>query len=245
MKEVNYTVERNRKIAKDIYEMVLTGDNSAITRPGKFVNLLIDGCYLRRPLSVCNVEGDRLTLIYKVVGHGTEEMAKLLPGARLSVLTGLGRGFNTAKSGETPLLIGGGVGVPPLYFLCKALLKKGASVCAVLGFNTAEEVFYAERFRQLGARVVLMTADGSAGEKGYVTEALDGLSYSYFYTCGPMPMYRALHKVIKGQGEYSFEERMGCGFGACMGCSCQTKNGSKRICREGPVLESEEILWND
>ena len=172
-------------------------------------------------------------------------MAKLLPGARLSVLTGLGRGFNTAKSGENPLLIGGGVGVPPLYFLCKALLKKGASVCAVLGFNTAEEVFYAERFRQLGARVVLMTADGSAGEKGYVTEALDGLSYSYFYTCGPMPMYRALHKVIKGQGEYSFEERMGCGFGACMGCSCQTKNGSKRICREGPVLESEEILWND
>lgn len=245
MKEEMMQILENEPIAKNTYEMVLQGDISEIKMPGQFVNLALPGFFLRRPISVCDAAVDRLTLIYKVVGHGTEEMAKLLPGARLSVLTGLGRGFNTAKSGESPLLIGGGVGVPPLYFLCKALLKKGASVCVVLGFNTAEEVFYAERFRQLGARVILMTADGSAGEKGYVTDALDGLSYSYFYTCGPMPMYRALHKVIKGQGEYSFEERMGCGFGACMGCSCQTKNGSKRICREGPVLESEEILWND
>ena len=243
MKEVNYTVERNRKIAKDIYEMVLTGDNSAITRPGKFVNLLIDGCYLRRPLSVCNVEGDRLTLIYKVVGKGTEILSRTAPGAVIDTLTGLGNGFDVTRAGGYPLLVGGGVGVPPMYLLCRRLIEGGAKPTVVLGFNTAEDVFYRAEFEALGAEVHVTTADGSVGIKGFVTDAVKRLMYTYFYACGPMPMFRALDRVVTTSGEYSFEERMGCGFGACMGCSCKTKYGSKRICIDGPVLRREEVIW--
>ena len=243
MKEVNYTLESNRKIAKDIYEMVLTGDNSAITRPGKFVNLLIDGCYLRRPLSVCNVEDDRLTLIYKVVGKGTEILSHAEPGAVFDTLTGLGNGFDVTRAGSYPLLVGGGVGVPPMYLLCRRLIENGAKPTVVLGFNTADDVFYRERFEALGAEVRVTTADGSVGTRGFVTDEVKRLMYTYFYACGPMPMFRALDQVVTTSGEYSFEERMGCGFGACMGCSCKTKYGTKRICVDGPVLRREEVIW--
>ena len=243
MKQVFYTVEENRKIAKNVYKLRLYGDNSAITAPGQFVNLKIEGCYLRRPLSVCDVVGEELTLLYKVVGRGTEILSRFPAGKKVDILTGLGNGFDLSVNTKNPLLVGGGVGVPPLYKLAKELLAKGAKPTVILGFNQAEEVFYAKEFEALGVQVVLMTADGSTGRKGFVTDAIGDLSYDYFYTCGPEPMFRALEKVVKGPGEYSFEERMGCGFGACMGCSCKTKYGAKRICKEGPVLKREEVIW--
>lgn len=243
MKEVNYRVETNRNIAKDVYEITLSGDNSAITRPGQFVNLLIDGCYLRRPLSVCNVEGDRLTLIYKVVGKGTEILSHTETGTVINTLTGLGNGYDLSRAGGYPLLVGGGAGVPPMYLLCRELIKSGAKPVVVLGFNTAADVFYRSEFEQLGAEVHIATADGSVGTKGFVTDVVSRLMYTYFYACGPEPMFRALEKVVTTSGEYSFEERMGCGFGACMGCSCKTKYGTKRICVNGPVLKREEVVW--
>ena len=243
MKEVNYTVESNRRIARDIREMVLCGDNSAITRPGQFVNLLIEGCYLRRPLSVCNVESDRLTLIYKVVGKGTEILSRTQSGTVINTLSGLGNGFDVTRAGERPLLVGGGVGVPPMYLLCRRLIENGAKPVVVLGFNTADDVFYRAEFEALGAEVHIATADGSVGTRGFVTDVVKNLDYTYFYTCGPLPMFYALERTVKTTGEYSFEERMGCGFGACMGCSCKTKYGTKRICVNGPVLKREEIIW--
>ena len=243
MKEVNYTVESNRRIARDIWEMVLCGDNSAITRPGQFVNLLIDGCYLRRPLSVCNAEGDRLTLIYKVVGKGTEILSRTQLGTVINTRSGLGNGFDVTRAGERPLLVVGGVGVPPMYLLCRRLIENGAKPVVVLGFNTAEDVFYRSEFEALGAEVHIATADGSVGTRGFVTDVVKNLDYTYFYTCGPMPMFYALERTVRTVGEYSFEERMGCGFGACMGCSCKTKYGTKRICVNGPVLKREEIIW--
>lgn len=243
MKEVNYTVESNRRIARDIWEMVLCGDNSAITRPGQFVNLLIEGCYLRRPLSVCNVESDRLTLIYKVVGKGTEILSRTQSGTVINTLSGLGNGFDVTRAGERPLLVGGGVGVPPMYLLCRRLIENGAKPVVVLGFNTADDVFYRAEFEALGAEVHIATADGSVGTRGFVTDVVKDLTYTYFYTCGPLPMFYALERTVKTSGEYSFEERMGCGFGACMGCSCKTKYGTKRICVNGPVLKREEIIW--
>ena len=243
MKEVNYTVESNRRIARDIWEMVLCGDNSAITRPGQFVNLLIEGCYLRRPLSVCNMESDRLTLIYKVVGKGTEVLSRMVPGEKLDILTGLGNGYDLAPAGDSPVLLGGGVGVPPLYHLAKRLLAMGKQVTVILGFNTQSEVFYEAEFRALGCRVIVATADGSYGVKGFATTPLNDLNYSYFYTCGPEPMLKAVYKTTRTSGQMSFEERMGCGFGACMGCSCKTLTGYKRICKDGPVMRKEEILW--
>ena len=243
MQEVFLSVTDNRPLTKDVYEMTLQGDLSAIRAPGQFVNLRVEGCYLRRPLSVCDREGDRLTLIYRVVGKGTEILSGMKPGTKINTLTGLGNGFSPERGGERPLLVGGGVGVPPLYYLCRELLKAGARPTVLLGFNTAREVFYEEKFRALGAAVTVLTADGTYGGRGFVTDALPGLSYTYFYACGPMPMFRALNAAAKTPGEYSFEERMGCGFGACMGCSCQTKSGPKRICVEGPVLRSEEAIW--
>ena len=243
MKKEILTLSTNRKIAKDVFEATFTGDLSAIERPGQFVNLTISGCYLRRPLSVCDAEGDVLTLVYKVVGKGTEILSRAEKGEKFDTLIGLGNGFDVNKSGEYPLLIGGGVGVPPLYLLCRRLTEKGCKPTVILGFNQKEEVFYEEKFRALGAKTIVTTADGSYGVKGYATDAMQSLSYTFFYTCGPMPMFRAVEKVAVGSGEYSFEERMGCGFGACMGCSCKTKYGSKRICKDGPVLEREEIVW--
>ena len=237
-----YKVESNEKIAKSVYKMVLSGDTSAITRPGQFINIKVPDKYLRRPISVCDFDGDSVTVIYKVVGEGTKIMSEMEKGISLDVLTGLGNGFDTGKSGDRPLLIGGGVGVPPLYNLAKKLKDEGKTVTVILGFNTSDEVFLKEEFEKI-ATVYLTTADGSEGQKGFVTDAMDGIDYDYIYTCGPQAMLRAVYDKAKTGGQFSFEERMGCGFGACMGCSCKTKYGAKRICKDGPVLEKEEIIW--
>ena len=237
-----YKVESNEKIAKSVYKMVLSGDTSAITRPGQFINIKVPDKYLRRPISVCDFDGDTVTVIYKVVGEGTKIMSEMEKGISLDVLTGLGNGFDAGKSGDRPLLIGGGVGVPPLYNLAKKLKAEGKTVTVILGFNTSDEVFLKEEFEKI-ATVYLTTADGSEGQKGFVTDAMDGIDYDYIYTCGPQAMLRAVYDKAKAGGQFSFEERMGCGFGACMGCSCKTKYGAKRICKDGPVLEKEEIIW--
>ena len=245
MKEVWLTITENVPLTDSVYRMTLTGEGLEEQKPGRFVNIRLDGLFLRRPISVYDSEPGRLTVIYKTVGKGTRQMAEMRPGTTLNVLTGLGNGYDLGKAGETPLLLGGGVGVPPLYLLAKQLTAAGKKVHAVLGFNTAEEVFGEEAFKALGCEVTVTTADGSYGVKGFVTDALPE-SYSYFYTCGPEPMLRAVYRAANTSGQFSFEERMGCGFGACMGCSCRTITGYKRICREGPVLEKEEILgWDD
>ena len=243
MKQGLFTVLQNERLTPDVCRMILRGDTAAITAPGQFVNIKLAGQFLRRPISVCDWEAETLTLIYKVVGAGTEQMGDIGPGGELDLLTGLGNGYNMEKSGPSPLLIGGGAGVPPLYGLARRLAAQGKDVSVILGFNTASEIFYAEEFAALGAKVHIATADGSAGTKGFVTGVMQDLPYSYFYTCGPGPMFRAIEKIAKTSGQFSFEERMGCGFGACMGCSCKTKFGNKRICKDGPVLEREEILW--
>ncbi|MBR3137327.1 MAG: dihydroorotate dehydrogenase electron transfer subunit [Clostridia bacterium] len=245
MRQGFFTVTENRPLTDGVFRMKLRGDVSAVARPGQFVNVRLEGRFLRRPISVCDLNGDQLTLIYKVVGDGTRQMSELLLGARLDLLTGLGNGYDLSPAEQRPLLIGGGVGVPPLYWLARELVADGRTVTAVLGFNRAAEVFYAEEFSALGVRVILTTADGSRGVKGFVTDAMMDLDYTYYYACGPEPMLKAVYRAAKGSGQLSFEERMGCGFGACMGCSCRTITGSKRICREGPVLRKEEILWAD
>ena len=244
MKQVFLKIISNKKIAKDVYKLELFGDVSSVTAPGQFVNIKIDGLFLRRPISVCNCENNTLTIIYKVVGKGTEILSKMDNG-ELDVLVGLGNGYNTTLSGDTPILLGGGVGVPPLYMLAKNLIAQGKKVTVIIGFNTKEEVFYENEFKELGAKVIVTTVDGTYGLKGFVTDAVKDLSYSYFYTCGPEPMLKAVYRSLKSNGQFSFEERMGCGFGACMGCSCKTITGYKRICKEGPVLEKEEIIWED
>ena len=223
--------------------MVLGGDTQWITAPGQFVDIALEGRYLRRPISVCDYDATTLTLIYKVVGEGTAQMSRMAAGGELDLLTGLGNGFDVHNAAQRPLLVGGGVGVPPLYNLAKVLLAAGKRVGVVLGFNTADEVFYADEFRALGCRVIVTTADGSYGVKGFATTPLNDLNYSYFYTCGPEPMLKAVYKATRTSGQMSFEERMGCGFGACMGCSCKTLTGYKRICKDGPVMRKEEILW--
>ena len=243
MKQSIFTVKTNKKIAKDVFRMTLSGDTSAITATGQFVNIKIEGMFLRRPISVCDYDKDYLTLIYKVVGHGTEYMATLEEGAELDILTGLGNGYDTEKSGDAPLLIGGGVGVPPMYALAKKLVSEGKKVSVILGFNSKDDLFYEDEFKALGCETFVATADGTYGTKGFVTDCLDKVDYTYFYTCGPEPMLKALYKATKTSGQFSFEERMGCGFGACMGCSCKVITGYKRICKEGPVLVKEEILW--
>ena len=243
-KKNKYVIEENIKIAKDIYKMILSGDTSYITAPGQFINIEIDGFYLRRPISVCDYDDKTITIIYKVVGNGTEKLATYSKGIVLDILTGLGNGFDINVSGEKPLLIGGGVGCPPMYNLCKKLVKQNKKPVVVLGFNSKEDVFYEEEFKNLGAEVYISTADGSYGVKGFVTDVIKDLNeYTYYYACGPIPMLKAIYDTAKGTGELSFEERMGCGFGACMGCSCKTKYGNKRICKDGPVLKKEEIIW--
>ena len=244
MKEVPFTVVAQRKLTENVYELKLSGDTAEITAPGQFVDLKLDGLYLRRPISVCDLEGETLTLIYKLVGKGTEQMTRLCPGDKLEVLTGLGNGYDTALSGDRPLLIGGGVGVPPLYLLAKRLRAEGKAVSVILGFNTAAERFYEEEFRALGCGVTVTTVDGSYGTKGFVTDALPE-HYTHVYACGPEPMLKALHRSIRTGGSFSFESRMGCGFGACMGCSRKTLSGYKRVCKDGPVFLREEIIWED
>ncbi len=240
-----YKVVANAPLTRDVYRMVLEGNTQWIIRPGQFVNIELDGLYLRRPISICDWDEHTITIIYKVVGRGTEQMSKMSVGKELDVLTGLGNGFNAEAECNEALLVGGGVGVPPLYRLAKELLAQGKKVSVVLGFNTAAEVFYADEFRQLGAEVYVSTADGSVGVKGFVTDAIreSGVTFDYFYACGPLPMLKALCDNCTQRGELSFEERMGCGFGACMGCSCKTLTGNKLICKEGPVMRREEIIW--
>ena len=242
MKQLLYTITGNRELVPGVWEMTLGGDTSPITKPGQFVNIQLDGFFLRRPISVCDWDRDSLKIIYKVVGRGTEVMSGMQPGQKLDVLSGLGNGFDTARCGQRTAVIGGGAGVPPMYGLAKALLEMGKTPVAVLGFNTAGEVFYEEQFRNLGIETVVTTVDGSYGQKGFVTGALPR-SYDYFCACGPLPMLKAVYSATTTSGLLSFEERMGCGFGACMGCSCKTKYGNKRICKDGPVLEKEEIIW--
>lgn len=242
MKQSIFTITENVPLTESVYKMTLSGDTSDITAPGQFVNIKLDGLYLRRPISVCDSKDGILTLVYKVVGKGTEKMAEMKEGS-LDILTGLGNGYDLSKSGDTPLLIGGGVGVPPLYMLAKKLIAEGKKVTVILGFNKADEFFYEHEFKDLGAKVYVTTVDGSKGIKGFVTDAMKELLYSYIYTCGPEPMLKAIFAEAKTSGQFSFEERMGCGFGACMGCSCKTVTGYKRICKDGPVLEKEEILW--
>ena len=238
-----YTAKENRALTDSVFLMKLEGDTSSITAPGQFINISLDRFYLRRPISICDYDDKEITIIYKTVGEGTLAMSRLAAGAELDVLCGLGNGFNVAKCGEKPVLIGGGVGIPPLYNLCKKLISLGKNVTVILGFNTNSEIFYKDEFSALGADVIVTTVDGSCGVKGFVTDALINIDYDYFYTCGPMPMFRAIEKTASAGGQYSFEERMGCGFGACMGCSCKTKYGNKRICKDGPVLDREEIVW--
>ena len=243
MNQVMMKITDNKKIAEKTYFMSLEGDTSAITKPGQFINIKLDGFFLRRPISVCDCENGKLSIIYKVVGNGTKEMSELPVGAELDILSGLGNGYDTSKSGDFPVLIGGGAGVPPMYLLCKKLVSEGKKATVILGFNSEKEVFGVDEFKATGAEVYVTTADGSVGTKGFVTDVLKNLDYTYFYTCGPMPMFKAIESIAKTSGQYSFEERMGCGFGACMGCTCKTKYGNKRICKDGPVLEREEIVW--
>ncbi len=244
MKQSIFTIKSNQHLTDTVLKMVLAGDTSAITSCGQFVNIKLKGFFLRRPISVCDYDEKTLTILYKTVGKGTQYMSTLPAGTQLDILTGLGNGYDTTKSGQTPLLIGGGVGVPPMYRLAKDLIQQDKTPAVILGFNTKEEAFYVEEFRALGVPVHVATADGSMGTKGFVTDVVKTLSdYTYFYTCGPEPMLKALCDVTTTSGQLSFEERMGCGFGACMGCSCETKYGTKRICKDGPVLEKEEIKW--
>ena len=242
MKQGFYIISENTPLTSSVYRMKLVGDTDGVIC-GQFINILVDGLYLRRPISICDVDETTITILYKVVGKGTEAMAKMQPGKALDVLTQLGNGYDTSLSGDKPLLLGGGVGVPPLYLLCKKLIEEGKTVSVILGFNTKEEIFYEKEFSDLGAHVTVATADGSYGVKGFVTNAMEDKEYTYFYTCGPEPMLKAIYNAAKTSGQFSFEERMGCGFGACMGCSCKTITGNKRICKEGPVLKKEEILW--
>ena len=236
-----YKILSNTALTADVFEMVLEGDTSAITSSGQFINIQLDGKFLRRPISVCDYDGSTVTIIYKVVGEGTAQMSKMQQGETLDCLVGLGNGYDISKS-QKPLVIGGGVGIPPLYNLTKRLIADGQQPTVILGFNTAGEIFYLDEFKALGCDIRVTTVDGSFGTKGFVTDAMD-CDYDYFYTCGPMPMFRAIEARVQTSGQYSFEERMGCGFGACMGCSCKTKYGYKRICKDGPVLEREEIVW--
>lgn len=244
MKKGLFTIKGNEKLTEDVFKMILCGDTCEITAAGQFVNIEIQGLYLRRPISVCDVNGTLLTIIYKVVGKGTEQMSRMTKGETLDVLTGLGNGYDTSKSGNNPVLIGGGVGVPPMYLLAKKLISEGKSPKTILGFNTKHDVFCEDDFRSLGIDVVITTVNGSYGKKGFVTDALKECEdYSYTFSCGPEPMLKAVYNASEADGQFSFEERMGCGFGACMGCSCKTKYGYKRICKDGPVLEKGEIVW--
>ena len=244
MKQSIFTILSNTALTDNVYKMVLSGDTSAITAAGQFVNIQLDGLFLRRPISVCDYNDSTLTIIYKVVGKGTQAMSKMASG-ELDILTGLGNGYDLSVSGDHPVLVGGGVGVPPMYNLAKKLLEEGKKVTVILGFNTKSEIFYEEEFKKLGCAVLATTVDGSYGIQGFVTDALKEVNYSYFYSCGPEPMLKALYKATTTSGQMSFEERMGCGFGACMGCSCKTLTGYKRICKDGPVMRKEEILWEN
>ncbi len=242
MNQAIFEITQNKKIATNVFEMKISGDTTEIKAPGQFVNIKLEGKFLRRPISICDYSNSEITLIYKVVGEGTEQLSKMKIGEKLDLLVGLGNGFDTSISGEKPLLIGGGVGVPPMFALAKKLLAEGKNVSVILGFGKSDEVFYSKEFAEIGANVSVTTVDGSEGIKGFVTDAISE-GYTHFFTCGPEVMLKAVAEKTTTSGQLSFEERMGCGFGGCMGCSCETKYGNKRICVEGPVLSKEEIIW--
>ena len=244
MKQGIFEIKENIRLTDSVMKMTLSGDVSAITASGQFINIKLDGLFLRRPISVYDCDENSVTVIYKIVGHGTEQMSRMSAGEKLDVLTGLGNGYDLTLSGDAPLLLGGGVGVPPLYMLAKKLIAQGKKVTVILGFNTKDEIFCENEFKALGADVRVTTADGSYGTKGFVTDAMPE-KYTHFYCCGPEPMLKAVYKAACTSGQMSFEERMGCGFGACMGCTCKTIAGYKRICKDGPVMKKEEILWED
>ena len=243
MKKEIFTVEKNIPLSKDIFSLSLAGDTSAITVPGQFVNIKIDGFFLRRPLSVCDAEKNRLTVVYRVAGAGTQRLSSMGESETLELLTGLGNGFDLSRSGSRPLLIGGGLGFTPMFFLARKLLEEGKKPVVLLGASRKEELVWADRFREIGAELIVTTEDGSAGTKGFVTDAMPGIRYTYFYACGPEAMFNAVNAAASSDGEFSFEQRMGCGFGACMGCTCETVAGPKRICKDGPVLKRGEIRW--
>ena len=248
MKDTVFTITENKKLTDTVFKMVLEGDTSQVTAPGQFVNVALPGRYLRRPISVCDCEDGRLILIYKVVGDGTADMAAMQPGTKLDVLTGLGNGYDLSKTGKYTLLLGGGVGVPPMYLLAKKIIGDGRIdryVNVILGFNTKDEVFFEKEFRDLGCHVIVTTVDGSYGIKGYVTTPANNLNWQDYYACGPLPMLKAVKKALGDKGQLSLEERMGCGFGACMGCSIKVKSGYKRVCKDGPVFKAEELLWEE
>ena len=247
MKQGLFTITENERLTGTVLRMVLEGDTSAITAPGQFVNVALPGRYLRRPISVCDCAPDRLTLIYKVVGDGTADMAVMEPGTQLDVLTGLGNGYDLSLAGDAPLILGGGIGIPPMYWLAKELILGGCAaerLTVVLGFNARDEIFFEDEFMDLGCKVIVTTVDGSYGIKGYVTTPANGLEYSSYFACGPLPMLKAVHKVLPERGQLSLEERMGCGFGACMGCSIKVRDGYKRVCKDGPVFRSDELVWD-
>ena len=241
MREIVTTIKRNKKIAPNVYELVLQGDVKDCNRPGTFVHIQIDGCYLRRPISICNLKNNELTLLYKVLGSGTEKLSKLK--GKLNILTNLGTGYNLKNAKKHTLLIGGGIGIPPLYMLAKQLIKKGVDITIIMSFNTKKDMFYTNEFKKLGAKVIVTTVDGSYGIKGLPMNAMKNLKFNYLYTCGPMVMLKSIFKMTKGLGEYSLEERMGCGTGTCMGCTIETKNGPKQVCKHGPVFPGKELLW--
>ena len=244
MNKSKYKILENKQIAKDVYKMLLEGDTSAINKPGQFINIEIEEFYLRRPISVCDYNEKTITIIYKIMGQGTENMSKLEVGKELDILTGLGNGFDIKTSGDMPLIIGGGVGTPPMYRLCKELIKEGKEPIVILGFNSKDDIFYKEEFEKLGEKVHNSTDDGSIGTKGFVTDIMKEIKdFTYFYACGPMVMLKAVCDATNAQGEVSLEERMGCGFGACMGCTIKTKEGYKRVCKQGPVFCKEELIW--
>ena len=245
MKQSIFTILSNTKLTDSVYKMVLSGDTSAITAPGQFVNIQLDRLFLRRPISVCDYDGATLTIIYKVVGKGTEAMSAMIPGESLDILTGLGNGYDLSITGQHPVLLGGGVGVPPMYNLAKKLLEQGKKVSVILGFNTKSEIFYENEFRALGCDVTVTTVDGSYGVKGFVTDSIRAVpECDYVLSCGPLPMLKAVHSLPQFKdGQFSFEARMGCGFGACMGCTVPTRDGYKRVCKDGPILYKEEIVW--
>ena len=242
MKQGIFSIIENTALNSAVFRLRLRGDTEAITAPGQFVNIRLEGRTLRRPFSVCDVQGDVLTVIYKAVGQGTEQLSRLRPGVELDILTGLGNGFDIEAAGDRPLLAAGGVGLTPMVYLAKTLIGLGKEVSVVLGFNTKDEVLCKDEFRAMGCAVTVATVDGSYGVPGFVTDALPE-DYTYFYACGPEPMLKALCAAAKTSGQLSFEARMGCGFGACMGCTCRTIAGPKRICKDGPVLRREELLW--
>ena len=242
MRQKTDEILSNRNIARGVYEMKLKADTDDI-HPGQFVDIALPGKYLRRPISVCQAENGVLTLIYKTVGRGTEQMSRMQAGEKLDVLLPLGNGYDLTKAGEQPLLVGGGVGVPPLYMLAEKLSRK-SHVTVILGFNAKDEIFYEEEFRRLGCDVIVCTADGSYGIKGFVTDGLKTVKqYSYVYACGPAVMLKNMDGMLESDGEYSMEERMGCGFVVCLGCTIVTREGAKRVCADGPVFDRKVLVW--